>query len=566
MTEDPDHRRTMQASGTAPFVGHAADRPRAERARSLETPDRHGPLKTGRFVVEIGGTEVAGFRTVDLPARSTGLVESREGTDGDQQRQLSGRTEYEDLEMERGMRKGDSTLDDWRTAVDQGKMEEAGKEVVVSVQDETGTSVLTWRFTNARPLAYDPPTLDATASGGGGIAAESVTVDFEGVERIADSGPVQQQQGREDSGVFRYVRTANGGRIENGAVVTTASDVGIDSVTLDWLDASATADAQHVGLLVPEGARSGGSASALWLLRGSDFDEGAGRTVSSGAAGRLYWVPGGAFFHDRAWRAGSGESESSGAESSPEWSVPGWPTGDPSSVQVLVDTGGQSLEDAFGMAAGGAAAQSAGVQSAAAGDTVDPASTVFAVVGPATAPFESPSLQVSGSGPGQVADLLDAGRPAPLAGATFGLATFSTPDASIAGQSVNPLVGMETTALLEHETARQVLGQAGITDIETVEWLDGPRSTGTDASTSVQMLGTGTTVESYEGVVSGQNGPWAVVVHVARITDDSHVIAAGAHRQPLGTESGLSGAGSWQRVVTRGRRFTAETASRLEYL
>ncbi|WP_276257963.1 DUF6517 family protein [Haloglomus litoreum] len=563
MTEDPDHRRTMQASGAAPFVGHAADRPRAERARSLEAPDRHGPLRTGRFVVELDGVEVSGFQVVDLPARSTGLVDS--GGESGGQRRTMGQTEYEDLTMERGMRKGDSTLDDWRTSVDQGKMDEARKEVVVSLQDDAGTTMLQWRFTNARPLAYDPPTLDATTGGSqGAIATESVTVDFEDVERVADTGPVEQRQGRGDSGVFRYVRTANGGRVGNGAALVAGADVGIQGVTLDWLDAAATAPGQQVGLLVPEGARGDGDAAALWLLRGSDLEQGGTRTVKQGAAGRLYWVPGRAFFHDRSWHVGGGESED-GADS-PSDPVPGWPTGDRSAVQVLLDTGSGSLEDALGVAAGSDAAAAAGVQPATAGDTVDPASTVFAVVGPATPPFDGPSLQVTGSGPGGVDDLLDAGAPAPLAGATFGLGTVSTPDASIAGQSVNPLVGMNATALLEHEVARRVLGRAGVTDAGSVEWLDGPRSAGADASTSVQMLGTETTVESYEGVVSGQDGPWAVGVHLAPITDDSHVIAAGVHRQPLGTAAGLSDSSGWQRALGRGRQFTAETAGRLEYL
>jgi phage tail-like protein len=562
MTEDPDHRRTMQASGTAPFVGHAADRSRAERARSLEAPDRHGPLKTGRFSIQIDGTEVPGFQVVDLPARSTMMVEP-DDEDG-RQRRTMGRTEYEDLTMVRGLRKGDTTLHDWRAAVDQGKMEEAAKEVVVSAQDDTGTAVLQWRFTNARPLSYDPPTLEATATGGGGdIATVSVDVDFENIERVADTGPVEQPAGRDDSGVFRYVRTANGDRVENGAALVAGGDVGIGGVTLDWLDGSASAGGEQVGLLVPEGARGAGDATALWLVRGSDLEQGGTRTLQQSAAGRAYWVPGRAFFHDRAWRSG-GDSGSGDDTSSSQ--VPGWQSADRSAVRVLLDTGSGSLEDTFGMAAGSDAAAAAGIQPATAGDTVDPASTVFAVVGPATTPFDGPSLQVSGSGPGQVADLLDAGAPAPLAGATFGLGTVSTPDASIAGQSVNPLVGMDATALLDHEIARRVLARAGVTDADTVEWLDGPRSAGADASVSVQMLGTGTTVESYEGVVSGQDGPWAVGVHVARITDDSHVIAAGVHRQPLGTASGLSDSPGWQRAVTRGRRFTAETASRLEYL
>ena len=140
-------------------------------------------------------------------------------------------------------------------------------------------------------------------------------------------------------------------------------------------------------------------------------------------------------------------------------------------------------------------------------------------------------MRVQGSGPQQVSDVFDVGGPAPLAGATLGLAFFSTPDASIAGQSANPLVGAETTALPERDVTRRVLARAGVSDAETIEWLDGPRPIDPDApALSMELLGTRTGMESFQGVVSGEDGPWRVGIHAGRITDDSHVIAAGVHR------------------------------------
>jgi phage tail-like protein len=561
MTGDPAHRRTMQAAGSAPFVGHSSDRSRGERARSLEAPDRHGPLRTGRFVVEIDGVQVDGFRVVDLPARATrGPSGGSEDADGGRG---WGQSEYEDLEMERGLRAGDSTLHDWRTSVDQGEMEAARKSVVVSLQEETGTTALQWQFRNARPLAYEPPTLDATTDSQGTVATASVTVDFDAVERVADTGPVDRQR-RPDSGVFRYVRTANGGRIERGGVVVTASDLGIERVRLGGLDPTASVDGQHVSLLVPEGARADGSdATALWLLAGTELDR-RSATVASGAEGRLYWVPARRFFHDRGWQFSESDTESAGDDASGRRSIPGWPTDDGAAARVLFDTSSRSLATAFGESDDASSREALGVQPATAGETVDAANTVLAVVGPSTAPFETPAMEVVGSGPRRVGRLFDAGGPAPLAGATFGLATFSTPDAAVARQPVNPLVGMETATLLEHEVARRVMGQAGITDVDTVEWLDGPRASAT--TTSTRMLGTETTVESYQGVVSGAEGPWAIGAHVARITDDAHVIAVGVHRRPIGTIEGLSGTDGWQQTLARARVFTAGTAEQLEYL
>lgn len=144
--------------------------------------DRHGPLRTGRFVVEVEGVEVSGFRVVDLPARFSEEAEYREGSDPDHQRKTMGQTKYEDLKMERGATKGDTTLYDWRKAIDQGKVEEGRKDLAVVLQDENGEAAIRWEFTQAWPKRYDPPTLDATAEGGG-VATESVTIVYDEMKR-----------------------------------------------------------------------------------------------------------------------------------------------------------------------------------------------------------------------------------------------------------------------------------------------------------------------------------------------------------------------------------------------
>jgi phage tail-like protein len=143
--------------------------------------DRHGPLRTGRFVVEIDGIQVDGFRVVDLPGRSTKMEESQ---GPERQRNLWGQTEYEDLEMERGATRGDTTLFDWREAVDQGKLDEGRKDLAVVLQDDTGGTAMRWEFTKAWPRRYDPPTLDVTAdSGDDDIAIEKVTIVFDEMKR-----------------------------------------------------------------------------------------------------------------------------------------------------------------------------------------------------------------------------------------------------------------------------------------------------------------------------------------------------------------------------------------------
>jgi phage tail-like protein len=146
--------------------------------------DRHGPLRTGRFKVEIDGVQTSGFKHIDIPSQSTKQVEYREGKDADHHRKLWGQSEYEDLKMERGVKKGDTTLFDWRKKVTQGKMEEARKNIAIVLQDEVGEAQIRWEFTNGWPKRYDPPTLDTSSGGGqGDVATESVVITYDEMKR-----------------------------------------------------------------------------------------------------------------------------------------------------------------------------------------------------------------------------------------------------------------------------------------------------------------------------------------------------------------------------------------------
>lgn len=69
------------------------------------------------------------------------------------------------------------------------------------------------------------------------------------------------------------------------------------------------------------------------------------------------------------------------------------------------------------------------------GITIDPAETVFVST---LADFDNPH-EVSN-------EAFDVGVPVSLGGSTYGLAALSTPTASVLGQSVNPVVNVETSA------------------------------------------------------------------------------------------------------------------------
>lgn len=144
-------------------------------------PDRHGPMRTGRFKVEIDDVEVSGWRKVDIPGSTTEQGEYREGTDPDYEKKIWGQTTFDDLEMERGVQPGDTSIFDWREQVRMGNVDDGRKEVAVVLMDENGAPQVRWEFQSAWVKRYDPPTLDASADGD--VAQESITVAFDKMVR-----------------------------------------------------------------------------------------------------------------------------------------------------------------------------------------------------------------------------------------------------------------------------------------------------------------------------------------------------------------------------------------------
>lgn len=157
-------------------------------------PDRHGPMRTGRFTVEIDDVEVEGWREVTIPGSATEEGQYRDGDDPDYEKKLWGQTTWDDLEMERGVQPGDSRIYDWREEVIQGRVDEGRKEVTITLLDEAGEPLIRWGFQNAWLKAYDPPTLDA--SGDSDVATENVTVSFDGMTADWDPEPEVALQSR----------------------------------------------------------------------------------------------------------------------------------------------------------------------------------------------------------------------------------------------------------------------------------------------------------------------------------------------------------------------------------
>lgn len=145
-------------------------------------PDRYGPYRNARFLLEIDGVAIAGFSSCSIPENSTETIEYREGDDPPTPRKLWSLNSYGNLTLEKGTTDDSVALYEWRKLVEQGKMKEARRNVAVVVRDEEGSGGPRWEFTKAWPRQYSAPDLDASGSD---VAIESIEIAHEGMERVA---------------------------------------------------------------------------------------------------------------------------------------------------------------------------------------------------------------------------------------------------------------------------------------------------------------------------------------------------------------------------------------------
>lgn len=145
-------------------------------------PDRHGPYRRVRFLLEIDGIAKAGFSRCHLPANRSDVIEYREGTDPPTPRQLWGLNQFEPLVLESGVTDDSIMLFEWRHSVEQGQVDEARSQIALVLLDEEGEPGPRWEFRNAWPARYEAPNL---AAKGKDVAIERLEVVHEGMERTA---------------------------------------------------------------------------------------------------------------------------------------------------------------------------------------------------------------------------------------------------------------------------------------------------------------------------------------------------------------------------------------------
>ena len=137
------------------------------------------PYNNSRFLVEIDGITQAGFSEVIIPDSTHETIEYREGSDLGTVRKIPGILKFGNILLKWGTT---DSLDlyNWRKSVEEGKVNEARRNVTVVMLDEEGNSAARWEFSQAWPTKYDAPDLNAT---GNEIAIESLEIAHEGMRR-----------------------------------------------------------------------------------------------------------------------------------------------------------------------------------------------------------------------------------------------------------------------------------------------------------------------------------------------------------------------------------------------
>ena len=143
--------------------------------------ERKDPYRNFRFLVEIDGIVQAGFSEVTIPDTTSDVIEYREGSEPTTVRKLPSLTKYGNIILKWGITDSMELYKKWRKPVEEGKMQEARKNVAIILRDEEGNPAARWEFVNAWPCKYDAPDLNAKETD---VAIETLEIVHEGMRRV----------------------------------------------------------------------------------------------------------------------------------------------------------------------------------------------------------------------------------------------------------------------------------------------------------------------------------------------------------------------------------------------
>ncbi len=141
---------------------------------------RKDPFRNFRFLIEIDGIVQAGFSEATIPDSTQDVIEYREGADPPYLRKLPGLAKYGNLTLKWGITDS-MELYNWRKLVEDGKVNEARRNIAIILLDDEGNPATRWEFFAAWPSKYDAPDLNAK---GNDVAIETLEIVHEGMRRV----------------------------------------------------------------------------------------------------------------------------------------------------------------------------------------------------------------------------------------------------------------------------------------------------------------------------------------------------------------------------------------------
>jgi phage tail-like protein len=146
--------------------------------------ERANPYGTFNFLVDLGTGDTESIRAGFQEASGLNVeVTSADYRNGNEKvnhvRKINGIYKVGDVTLKRGLM-GATDLFVWINQVRTGD-QAAKRNISIQLRDETGqNTVMTWRLTNARPMRYTAPSLNA--KGGTDVAVEELVLSCEDLQ------------------------------------------------------------------------------------------------------------------------------------------------------------------------------------------------------------------------------------------------------------------------------------------------------------------------------------------------------------------------------------------------
>lgn len=141
--------------------------------------DRKDPYPRSSFLVEIDGITIASFASIEGVGSEVEVVEYREGNEPPTVRLQPGIIRTGSITLRLGVT-DNMELYKWYELVEEGKMDDARRNMAIILMDREGNPTARWEFENCWPSAYYVKPLNSTSRE---VTYEVLVVQYEGMAR-----------------------------------------------------------------------------------------------------------------------------------------------------------------------------------------------------------------------------------------------------------------------------------------------------------------------------------------------------------------------------------------------